>query len=122
MKWMGLVCIAGMTALILTLSVDGFVYLKEQAYDSRSLSTYQDFARSYFVTFVVVLPFMRLAMLRLVMYFICVPALFINGARSELTAVLLVVVLAETFLAKRKLSIALFALTLASISLFSPTI
>ncbi|MDQ3775424.1 MAG: O-antigen ligase family protein [Pseudomonadota bacterium] len=117
MKWTGLLCIAGMTAIIFTFSVDGFFYLKEQqGYgDSRSMATYQGFARSYFVTFLVVLPFMRLAMLRLAMYFICVPALFINGARSELTAILLVVVLAELFFARPRLSIAVFALTLASL-------
>jgi len=116
MKWMGLLCIAGMTAIIFSFSVDGFFHMKEHAYgDSTSVATYQGFARSYFVTFLVVLPFIRLPMLRLAMYLICVPALFINGARSELAAVFLAVVVAETFFARRRLSIAVFALTLASL-------
>jgi O-antigen ligase len=119
MKWMALLCIAGMTAIIFTFSVDGFFHLKEQhGYgDIRSMANYQGFARSYFVTFLVVLPFIRLPMLRLAMYFICVPALFINGARSELSAALLVVVLAELFFARHRPSIAVFALTLLALIL-----
>ena len=119
-KWISFICLIGMTAVIFYLSVDGFLYLKEQgaSSDSENVATYQGFARSYLVTFLVLLPFINTATLRLLIYFICVPALFVNGARSELVALIASIALTEIFYAKHRFPMLILVLALASIYAF----
>lgn len=106
-KWfqkLAFISLIGMTIIIFTLSVNGFFNLKRQNLigDTESLSTYQGFARSYLVTFLVVMPFIKSILLRLCLYLICIPALFVNGARSEFVALACIIVLAEFFYAKHR--------------------
>jgi hypothetical protein len=60
-KWAALTSLAGMAVIIPVMSVDGMFYLKQlgEAADEDSVATYQGFARSYLVTFLVVAPFIR---------------------------------------------------------------
>ena len=103
-----------MALLIFYLSADGTSYLREEnSVDAGgAISTYQGFARSYFVTCLVLLAFTKATALRLLIYLVSVPALFINGARSELVALIAVIGLAETVYASRKSAALLVALFL----------
>jgi hypothetical protein len=105
MQWMCIACVAGMTAIIFIMSVDGFFYLKIQGDpdSADAVATYQGFARSYLATLLVVLPFSSGMWLRLLVYAIAVPALFLNGARSELIAFLLLMAIVEIFRTRHKM-------------------
>ena len=83
-----------------------------------SVATYQGLARSYVLTFVTVVCFTRVMAARLVLYAIAVPALFLNGARSELVAALFLFPTIELYRAKHWLPflyLVLLVLALASI-------
>jgi hypothetical protein len=112
-KWTALLCLLGMTAIIFVLSNDGFFNIKDQGMSDSSdiVASYEGFARSYILTFVVVMPYIKSLPLRVAIYCICVPALFLNGARSEFIMMVAAVALTEIFYAKRK--IALLAACLA---------
>jgi hypothetical protein len=116
MQWLCIVCFAGMTAIIAYLSVDGFFYLKMQAdaENAAAVATYQGFARSYLATALIVLPFSRGIRLRMLMYAIAVPALFLNGARSELIAFLLLITVVEIFHTRYKLLLSVLLFVAAS--------
>jgi hypothetical protein len=118
-KWSAFLCLIGMTFLIFYFSVDGSFYLKQEgnSSDSESVATYQGFARSYFLTFLIVMPFMKRLPMRLLAYLICVPALFLNGARSELMALIVAIVLIEISHARYWL-----ALLVGSLIIFTPLI
>jgi hypothetical protein len=115
------ICLAGMTAVIFYLSIDGFFYLKEDsaAADSEAIATYQGFARSYFMTALAVLSFTRSAFWRLVIYFAGVPALFVNGARSELSALIAVIALTEICFAKKRAVALLLAVVFGVMNLLA---
>ncbi|HYD78293.1 MAG TPA: O-antigen ligase family protein [Paucimonas sp.] len=97
-------CLAGMTAIIFYMSVDGFFYLRLQgsAGNAEVVATYQGFARSYLATALIVLPFAGALPLRLGMVAVVTVALFMNGARSELMAFLILVAVIEVFRAGNK--------------------
>jgi hypothetical protein len=105
MRWMCFACLAGMTAIVFIMSIDGFFYLKIQGDpdNADAVATYQGFARSYLTTVLVVLPFSGAMGLRMLMYGIMVPALFLHGARSELIAFLLLIAVVEIFRTRYKL-------------------
>lgn len=107
-----------MTVITFYFSVGGFFFLRDlgEARDPKSLATYQGFARSYIYTFLVLVAVVRYIMLRYVLYIIVASALFLNGARSEFSAVLFLVPVIELYHAKQRLS-AIFALVLLSIVL-----
>jgi hypothetical protein len=65
-----------------------------------SVATYQALARSYVLTFVTVICFVRVLAVRLVLSAIAVAALFLNGARSELAAALFLLPMIELYRAK----------------------
>lgn len=90
-------CLVGMSLLIFYYSVGGIFYLRIQgvALDKESVSTYQSFALVYLLTFSAVVPFVRRAWLRLLLYGIGVPALFLNGARSEFLGLILAITALE---------------------------
>ena len=68
-----------------------------------SVATYQGFARSYALTFVAVICFTKLAVVRLALYAIAAGAMFLNGSRSELLAVLCIIPIIEVYRAKSAL-------------------
>ncbi len=96
-----------MSAIVFSFSVDGAFYLAplDMAKDPDSLSTYQGFARSYLLTFCVVAAFTRALSLRIFLYCLAAPTLFVNTARSEFVAMLAMIPILELYHAKRKLLI-----------------
>lgn len=111
-RWLAFICLIGMTAIIFFLSVNGFFNLREQAEFgySESVATYQGFARSYLVTFLVIVPFIKSVPLRLCMYLICLPALFLNASRTEFVALALLIFLIEVLYSRYRLAILLSVL------------
>ena len=108
-----------MAFLIFLVSGDGTAYLaQEEAADAGgAVSTYQGFARSYFVTCLALLAMTTSGTLRLLIYLVSLPVLFINGARSELVALVAVIGLAETVYARRNVKGVLVAIVLAGMIL-----
>lgn len=107
-----------MTVITFYFSVGGFFFLQAlgEAKDPQSLATYQGFARSYIYTFLVLVAVVRFVVLRYVLYAIVASALFLNGARSEFSAVLFLVPVIELYYAKQRLY-AVFALALLPVFL-----
>ncbi|NEX64024.1 O-antigen ligase family protein [Noviherbaspirillum galbum] len=100
--------LGGMAAMIFDLSSNGFFDLSERitGHDSATIITYQGFARSFLMTYLVAVPFIKSLPLRLVLHGVSLAALYFNGARSELVGALLAVALVETVLARRRLWVA----------------
>ncbi len=94
-----------MSGITIHYSIDGFFYLQalNDAKDPASLATYQGFARSYIYTFLIVIAVTRSVTLRLVLYALAIATLFLNGARTEFSAVLLLVPLIEFYHTRHKL-------------------
>jgi len=113
-----LVCLLAMSAITYYFSVGGFFFLHAlgEAKDPNSLATYQGFARSYIYTYLIVIATLRPVVLRYVLYLVVTAALFLNGARSEFSAVLFLIPVNELYLARQRLY-ALFTLVLASVIL-----
>ena len=108
----GLASLIGMSAIVFSYSVDGAFYLAPLgvAKNPESLATYQGFSRSYLLTFAVVIAFTRSLRLRLLLYCIAAPTLFVNTARSEFVAMLFMIPIIELYYSRRKVLItALFA-------------
>jgi hypothetical protein len=114
-KWIAALCLAVMTGIIFSLSVDGSFYLRTQgeSSDPDVLASYQGFARSYLFTFLVVVPFIKSKLVRAIVYSVSVPALFMNGARSELSALVVAVFLIEAYYAKYRFPVFLMVLFVA---------
>jgi hypothetical protein len=104
--WLGgLLALFGMSAIVFAFSVDGSFYLAPlgTAKNPESLATYQGFSRSYLVTFVAVIAFTRSTALRVLLYCVAAPTLFVNTARSEFVAMLFLIPVVELYYSKRKL-------------------
>ena len=97
--------LVAMAAIIFSFSVDGTFYLAPQnlTRDSDSVATYQGFSRSYFITLAVVVSFIKLPWQRAIIYCVAVPALYVNGARSEFVALLFMLPIIEICRSQRKL-------------------
>lgn len=104
-----------MTLIIYFYSVDGVFYLRPlgESKDPESLSTYQGFARSYLFTFMVIIPFIRTLAARALIYAVAASALYLNGARTEFVAMLLIIPMIEIYYAKHKLLITLIFILIA---------
>ena len=87
-----------------------------------SVATYQGFARSYVLTFVAVICFTNLAATRVALYTIALAALFLNGSRSELVAVLILIPVIEVYRAKHTLSALCTVLLVLALVVFNPQI
>lgn len=101
----GLATLAGMSAIVFAYSVDGSFYLAPlgTAINPESLATYQGFSRSYLVTFMVAAATSRALPLRVLLYGIGAPTLFLNTARSEFVALLFTIPIIEFYYSQRKL-------------------
>lgn len=99
-----------MSAIVFIFSVDGAFYLAPLgiALDPESVATYQGFSRSYLITFIVVISFTRQFYIRSLLYFLAVPTLFLNTARSEFAALLLLIPIIEFYHSKSKMNFILF--------------
>lgn len=118
-KLVAIMSLIFMTFLIFNLSKDGFFYIKDQSINSEKVATYQGFARSYFFTIIVIAPFIKSSPLRLLLYFISVSALFINGARTEFSALLILIFIIEFFYTGHKLTMLLISLIIIIIIPFA---
>ncbi|UVW30301.1 hypothetical protein [Massilia sp. H6] len=96
--------LAFMSAITIYFSIDGFFYLRslDEASNPESLATYQGFARSYIYTFLIVIAVVKSIGVRFLLYGLAACSLFLNGARSEFSAVLFVVPIIEFYYAKSK--------------------
>lgn len=103
-----------MSAIIFYFSRDGIFFPGDMGdpEGEASVATYQEFARSYALTLLPVVCYTRRAALRAVLHCVGVLALFINGSRSELVAVLLVLPLVELYWSRSRLHL-LAAIVLA---------
>ncbi|MBQ5946918.1 hypothetical protein [Massilia sp. ST3] len=119
-NFVGIIVISLLVMSVITyyFSVGGFFFLQAlgEAKDPASLATYQGFARSYIYTYLIVTALVRSMALRYVLYALATSALFLNGARSEFSAVLCLIPAIEMYYAKQRLY-AIFALLLLSIFL-----
>lgn len=108
MRVLLLASLAGMSAIVFAYSVDGSFYLAPlgTSKNPESLATYQGFSRSYLFTFVAAIAFCRSRLLRIVLYCVAAPTLFVNTARSEFVAMLFVIPIMELYYARRKLLLA----------------
>lgn len=106
--------LAAMSAIVFSYSMDGAFYLAPQgtAMNPESLATYQGFSRSYLVTFVAIIAFCRSLSLRLLLYCVAAPTLFLNTARSEFAALLFLIPVIEIYYAKRKLALTAVLITM----------
>lgn len=95
-----------MSTITIYLSIDGFFYLQAlgQAKDPDNLATYQGFARSYIYTFFIVTALVTKAGVRLIIYGVAIATLFLNGARSEFSAILFSVPLIEIYYTRHKVT------------------
>lgn len=96
-------------ASLLIMSAIIFVFSKDGSFQPGQIGshqnpdsavTYQGFARSYVVTFVAVMSFTKSLPGRLTLYIIVVFALFLNGSRSELIAVIFLIPIVEIYRAR----------------------
>ncbi len=99
-----LASLLGMSAIVFSYSVDGVFYLGAlgMAKDAESLATYQGFSRSYLVTFAVLVAYSRAAWLRVLLYALALPTLYVNTARSEFAALLFLIPVIEFYHTRNK--------------------
>jgi hypothetical protein len=112
---MAMLSLVIMTLIIYFYSVDGAFYLRTlgESKDLESLSTYQGFARSYLFTFMVIIPFIRILAVRALIYAVAASALYLNGARTEFIAMLLIIPVIEIYYARHKLLVTLICILIA---------
>jgi hypothetical protein len=111
----GLLSLAAMTAIAVSLSVDGVFYLGAMgiAKDADALATYQGFARSYLITFLPVVAFTRSMPLRLLLHATGAMTLFLNAARSEFAALMFAIPIIELYFSRHKLRFLLCGIILS---------
>jgi hypothetical protein len=102
---LSLLSLAAMSTIVFAYSVDGSFYLAPlgTSKNPESLATYQGFSRSYFVTCIVAIAFARERGLRVLLYCVAAPTLFVNTARSEFVALLCMMPIVELYYARHKL-------------------
>jgi hypothetical protein len=122
-RLVGLLALAAMSVIVFVYSIDGVFYLgaeglaKDSAADS--LATYQGFARSYLVTYMVVIAYTRSLGLRWLLHLTGAATLFINTARSEFVALLFIAPIIEFYYSRHKmLFVVLAVLALGVASMF----
>lgn len=109
LKIISTLSLAIMSAIVFYFSADGLFYLADLgvAKNPESVASYQGFARSYLLTFVVAISLTKPFAVRILMYFVAIPALFINGARSEFVALLFIIPIIEICNSEKKLRTAI---------------
>jgi hypothetical protein len=94
-----------MSVITYYFSIGGFFFLQAlgEAQSPENLATYQGFARSYIYTYLVLISVVKSRAIRYPLYGIATCALFLNGARSEFSAVLFLIPIIELHYAKHRL-------------------
>lgn len=106
-KAIAIICLLLMSGIIFYFSANGTFYLAElgASKDQESLSTYQGFARSYFFTFIIVISLVKSTAIRILIYLIAAPALFVNMARTEFIGIIFLIPIIEIYYSRYKLGI-----------------
>lgn len=109
-KIISIISLLTMSVIIFYFSNNGSFYLASlgASKNPESVATYQGFSRSYLLTFIVVIAFVKTSITRFTIYSIAASALFLNGARSEFAAMLFIIPIIEIYHSKHKI-IALLA-------------
>lgn len=109
LKIISALCLMTMSMIIFYFSVDGSFYLASlgTSKNPESVATYQGFSRSYLLTFIVTIAFVRSITTRILIYSIAAAALFLNSSRSEFVAMLFLIPTIEVYYAKTKINIVL---------------
>lgn len=109
--------IMAMSAIIFYYSNNGSFYLATLGISKNpeSVATYQGFSRSYLLTFIVAIAFIKTAITRFTIYGIGAAALFLNGARSEFVAMLFLIPIIEIYYSKYKISVLISIFLIAAI-------
>lgn len=81
-------------------------------------ATYQGYGLAYLVVASTTIPLVSRALLRQVLFGVALAALFVNGARSELFAMLLLFVIYEIFVSRQKIYLMAFFMLVASVIYF----
>ena len=99
------ISLAIMSAITVYFSIGGFFYLHalNEAKNPESLATYQGFARSYIYTFLILISVVKSIAPRIFLYGLAISCLFLNGARSEFSAVLFLVPIIELYYKRHKI-------------------
>lgn len=115
-----LLTLFAMSAIVFAYSVDGAFYLAPlgTAKNPESLATYQGFSRSYLFAFAAAIGFTRSLPLRMLLYCIAAPTLFVNTARSEFAAMLFMIPVIELYHTRSKLLVS-SAFAIAGLLLWS---
>lgn len=103
-------CLGLMSAITMYYSIGGFFYLQAlgEAKNPENLATYQGFARSYIYTFLIVISVVKSIGVRFLLYGLATSSLFLNGARSEFSAVLFLIPIIEFYYTRHKLYFIIF--------------
>jgi len=93
-----------MSVITYYFSIGGFFFLQalDEAQSPENLATYQGFARSYVYAYLVLISVTRFMPIRYLLYAIATCALFLNGARSEFSAVLFLIPIIELYFSKHR--------------------
>jgi hypothetical protein len=104
---MALASLSVMSAIIFLFSKGGSFQPGQigTAQSPESVVTYQGFARSYVLTFVAVISYTKGTLARTALYITATAALFLNGSRSELVAVLVLIPIVEIYRARNGLHV-----------------
>lgn len=102
---MALGSLFAMAAIVFAYAVDGSFYLAPlgTARNPESLASYQGFSRSYLFTFAAAIAYTRTVRLRVLLYCLAAPTLFVNTARSEFAAMLFMIPIIELYYTRQKL-------------------
>lgn len=115
-----LLSFAGMSAVVYLFSVNGFFNLKMYGGgDSESIVTYQAFGVAYLMSTLYLLFYSPGFLIRILIYFVAVPVLYLNGARSEFFAFLIGIAIVEFINSKNRIYLSIFVSFLITILLFS---
>ena len=107
-RLMALGSLLGMSAIVFAYAVDGSFYLAPlgTAKNPESLASYQGFSRSYLFTFAAAIAYSRALPLRVLLYCLAAPTLFVNTARSEFAAMLFMIPIIELYYTRHKILMA----------------
>ncbi|MCG2584303.1 hypothetical protein [Massilia sp. TS11] len=118
-RW-NLLAVMAMSATVFAFAVDGVFYLGAlgAAKDPEAVATYQGFSRSYLAAITVAIAAARSLPERWLLYAIGLPSLYLNAARSEFVALIVLLPLVELALARHKLAL-LACMSAAALLLWS---
>ena len=106
-----------MSLIIFYFSSDGLFNLKStgSVVNSEMVATYQSFGMVYFLNFLILIILTRSIGIRFILYLVSVAALYLNNARSEFVALIVLIPVIELYFTRHRI---LFTIFLSSIIAF----